>query len=143
DKAGNTSSATHNLLVDTLAPTITISTVAGDDVINSTEHTQAQVISGTTTNAIAGDQVTVTVGSNTYTTLVNADGSWSVGVPASVIGALADGTATITATVTDKAGNSSSDNHDVMVNTAAPTLTIATIAGDDIINATEKGLSLT
>nr|WP_282705589.1 Ig-like domain-containing protein [Budvicia aquatica] len=143
DKAGNGGTTSHHLLVDVTAPTMTIHTVAGDDVINATEHAQAQIISGTTIDAVAGDQVSVTIGSKTYHTVVNADGNWSVGVPANVISALQNGTVTITATVTDKAGNSSSTEHDVLVNTAAPTLLIGTLAGDDIINATEKGQSLT
>ncbi|VFS49197.1 Uncharacterised protein [Budvicia aquatica] len=142
DSAGNESSITHNLLVNVTAPIITINTVAGDNVINEVEHGQAQIVSGTTVNAVAGDNVSVVIDGKTYSTLVNADGNWSVGVPGSVISALQDSTVTITATVTDKAGNSSSASHNVLVDTVAPTLAINAIAGDDIINATEKGLSL-
>ncbi len=143
DKAGNEGTASHNLLVDVTVPTITIGTVAGDDVINAVEHGLAQIISGTTLDAVAGDQVSVVINGHSYFTVVNADGNWSVGVPANVISALQNGTVTITATIIDKAGNSSNDSHDVLVNTLLPTLSIDTIAGDDVINATEKGSSLT
>ncbi|MFP1463570.1 hypothetical protein ACLB1E_30220 [Escherichia coli] len=51
DKAGNPASVNHNLTVDTSVPVVTINTVAGDDVINATEHAQAQIISGSATGA--------------------------------------------------------------------------------------------
>ena len=142
DKAGNPASATHNLTVDLVAPVVTINTVAGDDIINSTEHGQAQIISGSATGATTGNTVSVTIGTTTYTTVLDANGNWSIGVPASVISALAQGDVTITATVTDSAGNSGTASHTVTVALGAPILGINTIAVDDIINATEKGADL-
>ncbi|HAN4399510.1 TPA: Ig-like domain-containing protein [Escherichia coli] len=142
DKAGNPASATHNLTVDLVAPVVTINTVAGDDIINATEHGQAQIISGSATGAITGNTVSVTIGTTTYTTVLDANGNWSIGVPASVISALAQGDVTITATVTDSAGNSGTASHTVSVALGVPVLAINTIAVDDIINATEKGADL-
>ena len=142
DKAGNPASATHNLTVDLVAPVVTINTVAGDDIINATEHGQAQIISGSATGATTGNTVSVTIGTTTYTTVLDANGNWSIGVPASVISALAQGNVTITATVTDSAGNSGTASHTVSVALGAPILSINTIAVDDIINATEKGADL-
>ncbi|MEH4664739.1 Ig-like domain-containing protein [Escherichia coli] len=142
DKAGNPASATHNLTVDLAAPVVTINTVAGDDIINATEHGQAQIISGSATGATTGNTVSVTIGTTTYTTVLDANGNWSIGVPASVISALAQGNVTITATVTDSAGNSGTASHTVSVALGAPILSINTIAVDDIINATEKGADL-
>ncbi|EHY6233647.1 Ig-like domain-containing protein [Escherichia coli] len=142
DKAGNPASATHNLTVDLAAPLVTINTVAGDDIINATEHGQAQIISGSATGATTGNTVSVTIGTTTYTTVLDANGNWSIGVPASVISALAQGDVTITATVTDSAGNSGTASHTVSVALGAPVLAINTIAVDDIINATEKGADL-
>ncbi len=142
DKAGNPASATHNLTVDLAAPVVTINTVAGDDIINATEHGQAQIISGSATGATTGNMVSVTIGTTTYTTVLDANGNWSIGVPASVISALAQGDVTITATVTDSAGNSGTASHTVTVALGAPVLAINTIAVDDIINATEKGADL-
>lgn len=142
DKAGNPASATHNLTVDLAAPVVTINTVAGDDIINATEHGQAQIISGSATGATTGNTVSVTIGTSTYTTMLDANGNWSIGVPASVISALAQGNVTITATVSDSAGNSGTASHMVTVALGAPILGINTIAVDDIINATEKGADL-
>ncbi|HCR2031155.1 TPA: Ig-like domain-containing protein [Enterobacter cloacae] len=142
DTAGNPGSASKAITLDTTPPTVSFNVVAGDNVINSVEHGQAQIVSGTATGASVGDKVVITIGSNQYTTTVDASGSWSVGVPASVISALTDGTVTLSATITDSAGNSSTQTHDVVVNTASVALTVNTISGDDVINAAEAGSSL-
>ena len=142
DAAGNPGSAGKAITLDTTPPTVNFNVVAGDDVINSVEHGQAQIVSGTATGASVGDKVVITIGSNQYTTTVDASGKWSVGVPASVISALTDGTVTLSATITDSAGNSSTQTHDVVVNTASVALTVNTLSGDDVINAAEAGASL-
>ncbi|HFE8900952.1 TPA: Ig-like domain-containing protein [Escherichia coli] len=143
DKAGNPASVNHNLTVDTSVPVVTINTVAGDDVINATEHAQAQIISGSATGAATGSTVTVTIGTNTFATVLDASGNWSVGVPASVVSALANGTVTINASVTDAGGNSGSATHQVTVNTGLPSITFNAISGDNVLNADEKGQPLT
>ncbi|MEW5277412.1 Ig-like domain-containing protein [Citrobacter freundii] len=142
DAAANTGSANKAITLDTTPPTVSFNIVAGDDVINSLEHTQAQIVSGTATGANVGDKLVITIGSNQYTTTVDASGNWSVGVPASVISALTDGTVTISATITDSAGNSSTQTHNVVVNTASVALTVNTLSGDDVINAAEAGNAL-
>ncbi|MBL5910683.1 Ig-like domain-containing protein [Enterobacter asburiae] len=139
DAAGNPGSAGKAITLDTTPPTVSFNVVAGDNVINSVEHGQAQIVSGTATGASVGDKLVITIGSNQYTTTVDASGNWSVGVPASVISALNDGTVTLSATITDSAGNSSTQTHDVVVNTASVALTINTLSGDDVINAAEAG----
>ena len=142
DTAGNTGSASHALTVDTTSPVVTISTVASDDIINSAEHGQTQIISGSASGAAAGDAVTVTVNGKDYTTVVDAAGNWSVGVPAADISGLNDGTTTIAVTVTNAAGNSGSATHDVTVDTAAPSVTVGSVTADDVINAAEQGADL-
>ncbi|MEX1841370.1 Ig-like domain-containing protein [Enterobacter cloacae] len=142
DAAGNPGSAGKAITLDTTPPTVSFNVVAGDNVINSVEHGQAQIVSGTATGASVGDKLVITIGSNQYTTTVDASGSWSVGVPASVISALTDGTVTLSATITDSAGNSSTQTHDVVVNTASVALTVNTVSDDDVINAAEAGSSL-
>lgn len=142
DKAGNPASVGHNLTVDVTVPAVTINTIAGDDVINVAEHSQAHVISGTATGAAAGDKVTVTIGGQTYTTVLDAAGNWSVGVPASVISGLSDGTVTVTASVTDAAGNTGTGSHNVTVDTGLPSVSFNAISDDNVLNAVEKGQDL-
>ncbi|NBC63966.1 Ig-like domain-containing protein, partial [Enterobacter cloacae] len=142
DKAGNPASVDHNLTVDMTVPQVTISTIAGDDVINIAEHAQAQIISGIATGAAAGDKVTVTIGGQSYTTVLDAAGNWSVGVPASVISGLSDGSVTVTASVTDAAGNTGTGTHSVTVDTGLPSVNFNAISDDNVLNAVEKGQDL-
>ena len=74
--------------MDLTVPVLTINTVSGDDIINAAEHGQALVISGSSTGGEAGDVITVTLNSKTYTTTLDASGNWSVGVPLSDVTAL-------------------------------------------------------
>ncbi|OLO07286.1 hypothetical protein BTW08_13660, partial [Salinicola sp. MH3R3-1] len=151
DAAGNTGTATttHAYGVDTTAPSVSISldTVAGDDVINAAESRQNVTLSGTAGgDAAQGDTVTVTVGGQNYTTTVGANGIFSVAVPGTVLANA--GTDSIRASVshTDAAGNTgtATTTHAYGVDTAAPTLgiTLDTIAGDNIVNAAEANQSI-
>ncbi|KNC91559.1 hypothetical protein GM30_23075, partial [Trabulsiella odontotermitis] len=139
DPAGNSRSVDRIGLVDASLPVVTINAIAGDDVINRPEHAQAQIINGTVTGAEAGALVTVTINSVDYTTVVDSAGHWSLGLPASVVSGLNNGTYTVSVSVTDRSGNTGTETRDVVVNVTAPVITINTIAGDDLINAVEKG----
>lgn len=72
--------------------------------------------------------VTVTVGGQSCTGVVLADGSWSVGVPASVLGALGEGNHTISVSVTDAAGNTGSATHGITLSGNPPEFTIDAIS---------------
>ncbi|WP_146640679.1 Ig-like domain-containing protein, partial [Escherichia coli] len=98
-------------------------------------------ISGTTT-AEVGQTVTVTFNGQTWTATVGSGGSWSVFIPAQQFAGLSDGSYTISATVSDQAGNSGSASRGVTLNGDVPTVTINTFAGDDVVNAAEHGSSL-
>ncbi|MCU6415332.1 Ig-like domain-containing protein, partial [Enterobacter cloacae] len=110
---GNSVSNTANLLVDTALPTVTINTVAGDNVINAAEVAAGQTISGTVANAEAGNTVTVTIGGNSYTATVQSDLSWSVSVPSDVLTALGNGSLSVSATVTNGHGNTGTGERDI------------------------------
>ncbi|SFN17405.1 Ig-like domain (group 3) [Candidatus Pantoea varia] len=128
-------------------PTITINQFAGDDVLSNDEKTSEQLLSGTTTNVEAGQIVTVTLGDQTYSATVGADGSWSLSVPASALAALAAGSATIAATVSNQASVTVSEDRAIVVDTPAepgtPTVTIALFAGDDLVDNSEKAVDQT
>ncbi|MWL81196.1 Ig-like domain-containing protein, partial [Escherichia coli] len=59
---GNSATASHNVLVDSALPGVTINPVATDDIINAAEAGVAQTISGQVTGAEDGDTVTITLG---------------------------------------------------------------------------------
>ncbi len=143
DKAGNNGSANHTLTVDITPPTLTIATVAGDDVINAIELNQDVTINGTATGVTEGTLVKVTFGGQTFVTAVDNLGNWTIGVPASFMSKLTDGTLPIVASVVDVAGNTGTVTHNVEVNTAPGTITINDIAVDNVLNAVEKGQDLT
>lgn len=142
DRYGNKGTGTGTLTYDTVAPKAIFDAVTGDDVINAEEHDHIQLISGTTQNAVEGDTVTLKIGDKTYTVDVDADGTWTFGIPASVIKSLPEGENTLSVTITDKAGNSSTTSHTINVHTTLPSIAINTVAKDDILNAAEKGQPL-
>ncbi|MFC0338342.1 Ig-like domain-containing protein, partial [Kushneria avicenniae] len=146
DAAGNTGSANTAISygVDTNVPVVTISlnTIAGDDVINAAEAAQDVTVTGRAGgDAVTGDVVTISVGGQSYTTIVAANGTFSVAVPGAVLAQ--SGTSNVSATVshTDAAGNvgTATTDRGYSVDTTPPALTIAldTLAGDNVINAEE------
>ena len=114
DAVGNTGSAAQQMTVDTVLPVVTID---GGELVTTNDPTPT--ITGTS-DAAPGTVVRVTVGAQTRTALLQANGTWDV-TPA----ALTDATRTITASVTDPAGNEGTDTQQLTIDTAAPAVTIA------------------
>ncbi|NUJ40773.1 retention module-containing protein, partial [Pseudoalteromonas sp. 0303] len=103
DQFGNTANDSITAVVDTTAPLISIDTIGA---INDS----TPLISGSSQGATAGNTVTVTVvdsqnNSQTYTTTVDANGNWVV----PVTGSVSQGEFTVTASITDNAGNIGTD----------------------------------
>jgi hypothetical protein len=113
DPAGNTSTATEQLTVDTVAPAVSITGGATALTDNPTP-----TIAGTT-DAPSGAVVTVTVADETRTDPVQSDGTWSV-----TTAHLADGPHRVVMTVSDAAGNQASAVQTLTINTVAPVVTI-------------------
>jgi len=110
DCAGNTSTDTATVTVDTVAPV-----VAAADLVTNDDTPQ---LAGTVTDVSPSTGITsvlVTVGGTQYPAAVSGT-SWSLVLPT----ALADGTHTVTVTAADAAGNTSTDTATVTVDTAAP-----------------------
>ncbi|REC93483.1 retention module-containing protein, partial [Kushneria indalinina] len=143
DAAGNTGSANTavNYSVSTDLPVVTISldTIAGDDVINAAEAAQAVTITGRAGgDAAPGDTVTVSIGGQNYSTVVEQNGAFSVAVPGSILAAAGANSVSASVTHTDAAGNTDSaeTSRDYGVDITSPELVIQldTIAGDNIVN---------
>lgn len=144
DAAGNPSSATHTMKVDTAT---TVNFAAGnltaDNIINADEANAGVTLTGT---AEAGSK-SVTVQWNGVTLPVDtlaADGSWSVKFPTSAV--QATGTTTATVTAIDAYGNSDTDTRDITVDRSTTVSVNPNQAGgDDIIMSTEAdaGINLT
>lgn len=147
DSAGNEGTVNSAITVDYTPPVLNFDPVAIDNIINAAETLQPVVISGTSDIPDAGQTVSVVLNFNnvTYTAVVQPDGTWSFTLPSSVVQALADTTYTLSASITDAAGNITTGNHSFSVDAAAadlPTLTITSVSGDDYINAAEKGADI-
>jgi type II secretory pathway component PulM len=92
--------------------------------------------------AEAGSLVEVQWGSATHQVLVQSDGTWATVFNPSEVPA--DGTTTLSAKVTDKAGNTSVVQRHLVVDTERPAdATIDPLTGDNVINAKEKAAGLT
>mmetsp|Transcript_23307 Transcript_23307/g.40435 ORF Transcript_23307/g.40435 Transcript_23307/m.40435 type:complete len:1244 (+) Transcript_23307:230-3961(+) len=144
DTAGNTSTATGTVTVDTFVNALEITSTAGGDdgVISSSEITDGLVVTGI---AEAGSTVVVQMGDATVTATVAADGSWTATFAASDIAAGTYSTEII-ATATDLAGNTLSTTQSVDVDTDANvSVNTATVETDGVINADEAsdGVTLT
>ncbi|MDU6453718.1 MAG: Ig-like domain-containing protein, partial [Enterobacter hormaechei] len=139
---GNTGTGERDITIDASLPGLRVDTVAGDDVINSIEHGQNLIITGSSDGLASGSALTVTVNGKTYAATVLADGTWTAAIPAADVGALSAGTITVTVDGQSAAGNPVSISHDVKVDLAAVAISINPIASDDVINAAEKGADL-
>jgi hypothetical protein len=146
DAAGNPVAApdTVSFATDFTAPTIGIDEVSGNDILTKANEVNGVDITGTT-DAEDGQEVTVTFNGETYPATV-AGGTWSVSVPAEDLANLDTGdTPTISATVSDAAGNPAAApaTRDLDVDLTGPTLSIDPVADDDIINIAESGSDVT
>ena len=132
--------------IDTTPPTISITSVGGNDNVTNSSEVNAAEINGTTTEVEDGQMVTITVKDSAaepveITTTVTAN-SFSATINLST---LADGTITVTADVSDAAGNEAvQDEVSATLDTTPPSsITLATVATDNVINLEESKSNVT
>nr|WP_277619655.1 Ig-like domain-containing protein [Winslowiella iniecta] len=145
DNAGNQGVANSNVSVDFDAPTLDINDIAGDNIINAAEALQVVAVSGTASLSEAGQQITVLFNGQSYQTLVQNNGNWSVNLPVSALQGLADGDYPVSVSLTDVAGNTTTVEQTLTVDASVanlPTLSINAVSDDDYINQAESGEAL-
>ena len=113
DEAGNVSTSTSTLTVDTVLPATPV-------ITTRYSTTSTPVISGNAT-VVTGETLTVTFNEVTYTQgdgnlVLNENGSWTLTVPNTN-----DGDYEVVATVTDEAGNVATSTSTLTVDTILPT----------------------
>ena len=143
DGQGATAQADLTVAVTGEAPTISIAAINGDNVINASEANVGFSITGS--EAVDGLPIMVTIvdGNGAAVESYNitgAQGGWSVNVTSAQATALADGSYTVTAQVTDQFGNpSTTATQTLEVHETLPTVTIDALAldGDNVINHAE------
>jgi hypothetical protein len=145
DAAGNpaTAPAKATINADFNGPSVSINPITGDNIINAVEGTGDVNISGTTNNVPAGQVVTVSV-NGTPLGAVAPDattGNWQITLPQADLPA--DGASlTITADASDGQTAAPTASATLTADLTAPTVTINTISGNDIVNITEGGQPL-
>jgi hypothetical protein len=117
DPAGNESTATQSITIDTTAPSVAI---AGGPNASATDPTPTV---GGFANVPPGTTVTVIVANQTLTSLVDANQLWSV-----TAATLPDGVYRFIVTVTDAAGNQTQAEHLLTINAASPPVTVAAVS---------------
>jgi hypothetical protein len=113
DGAGNTTTRTQQLTVDTVLPVIVIAAGA-----SLTTNSRTPSIAGTS-DVAPSTLVRVDVDSQTLWALVQADGSWNISPPA-----LTEGDHLVTASVFDPAGNQGSASETIAIDTTPAQLTV-------------------
>ncbi|MEN8839673.1 MAG: Ig-like domain-containing protein, partial [Octadecabacter sp.] len=137
DAAGNSSSLTEAVQVDTVVGDLALSTqpIEFDDVVNYDEASNGVVINGTATPGLV---VTVGFGDATMDVLAQPNGTWSANFPANQVPADTR-SAQITASITDAAGNFKEVSDTVEIDTVVSPFNFSAgqIEGNDIINFNE------
>ncbi|MDC9563056.1 Ig-like domain-containing protein, partial [Pseudoalteromonas sp. CST6] len=116
DSVGNETTVSETTTIDTQAPTLTIQNVGDINDLTPTLQGTSNEIGGTVTLSVTDSDGAV----QTITTTVGTDGHWDIEVPS----ALAQGDFTVTASITDAAGNESTANSSGNVDTITPVVTV-------------------
>jgi hypothetical protein len=128
DGAGNVGSAAQQLTIDTVPPLITLNgapavlsdsatpVIAGTTDAAPGTIVTVEVEAQTLTAVVNGTTIVQSVGAQTLAAVVQSNGTWNVspGVP------MGEGVRTVTASVTDRAGNTSTATEQLNVETIAP-----------------------
>lgn len=133
DVAGNPANTSVGLHLDLLPPLLGSITLFGDGLLNATDATLTQTISGMLSNAPIGTVVTIKLGNSTLVGVVTqADGSFSINVLPSVLSQLPDGNLTANINITTPDGNSTNTTANVQVGLKnLPVVSLDPLFGND------------
>ncbi len=120
DKAGNSSAAsTIDLIVDTVAPTLSIDTIAGNNVLDAVEAAKDLVLTGKVAVESPMPTVQVEFNGQIYTADVDTNGVWTVTVPSSDLADLSNASYPVQVVATDASGNETTEVKNVVVDFVA------------------------
>ncbi len=145
DAAGNSSSATGTIVVDTITDvTVDTSAVGGaDGIVGGSEQSGGVMLTGT---AQPGATVVVTLGTVSHTVTATAAGTWSSMFTSSEV-PTGELDVPVNVTATDAAGNTASASSSITVDTITDvTVDTASVGGaDGVVNGAEHpgGVTLT
>ena len=134
DSAGNTKTVSDKVNIDTEIFLTLTKPIEGDNILSGAEEANGLQLGGTVEK---GSTVVVRFGGVDYTATVDANGNWSATIPSS---AIADGeyNAPFSVIATDPAGNTTTLNDEVRVDTLVNRLSLnVPVEGDNTINFVE------
>lgn len=137
DSAGHSTTTNVELNVKTTLPELTLDAFAGDNILSKLESSLTQYLSGKTSADNAGQQVTLTLNGKTYTVTVASDGSWRISVASGDLLNLPEGPTSLSVSITDQYGNTSTQSQQFEVKTLLPTINVGQFAGDDTLSGAE------
>ncbi|WP_343553777.1 Ig-like domain-containing protein [Pantoea sp.] len=108
--------ATHQL------PTITLNKPFGDGILDAREVNSWHLIEGSTSHLEQGSVVTLTLGDQSYSASVKADGHWALTILAGQLAPLDDGSYQMKVTAQDKAGNVATATQPVTIDSHEPSV---------------------
>lgn len=144
DRSGQSTVLTEVVVLDTVAPELTIRPITGDDFASRNEVNAPIVIDGV---AVPGSVVRLQVEgvSGTFTVTADAGGVWSRTLPAGTFPA-GDYARQVTATTTDSAGNTTTTTRRLVVDTVSPIFSAenfgAETGDDEVLNGRERAAGL-
>ena len=124
------------ITTDTIAPIVQFNDISSDNIINAFEHNSDITVEGVVSNIEDGQIVTVVLNSKEYSAVV-ASNIWSLDIPSVDIKALSQGEHTISATVTDKAGNSVEETQKTITYDKIQIISIKDITSDNVLSGVE------
>lgn len=136
DAAGNSSTATDQLVVDTIPIPITFNAVGGDDKVNMVDNQGDLIVTGHTD---PGAVLAVTLRGVTLPATADGNGNWTVTYGQGLLPAGNGRSETITATTTDNHGNATSSTHSFVVDTQVSVAFSGQATGDGIVDRGEAG----
>ena len=141
DAAGNTRTATDSVRVDTRVDNLSIAAVEGDNIVSGAERLANSGVLVTGTSEI-GSTVVITLGRASTNGTVDANGNWAVTfAPGEVPEGMIDTSVSVTAI--DRAGNSATVSHAVVIDTVVEPLEMEQAGGPDgIVNAREAAVGI-
>ncbi|MEE2945399.1 MAG: Ig-like domain-containing protein [Pseudomonadota bacterium] len=141
DTAGNSTTVSDTIRVDTdVSVEVDDDQAGGDNIANAAEVAGGLAFTGI---ADAGEQVQVSFQGVTKTVTADGSGNWTANFASSEI-PQGEYTGTLTATVTDAAGNTATSSQEVQVDTATQaTVSVQPAVGDATINAAEMQSGVT
>ncbi|MGK3141504.1 Ig-like domain-containing protein [Pantoea sp. C2G6] len=126
--------------LNSLAPTLTLDKVSGDNAVNIAESVYGVEIHGSSTQLAAGTQLTLTLGDRVETAIVGDDGRWSGNFHESDLQALTDGVYSLKISATDAAGQQVTVEQPLTLIThreSLPDISFDKVTADDVINLAE------